>query len=390
MANTITNLIVTIYEAMDVVSRELIGLIPSVGLSASADRAALNQTITSFVAPAATAGNITPGVTPPDDGDQTIGNVQMSITKARRVPVRWDGEQSMALNAPGGPGRPNIMRDQFAQAIRTLCNEMEADLAALHIYASNAYGTAGTSPFTFSASKSGYDDIAFARKILVDNGAPQGDMQLVINTLAGATLRSLAQLNNVQASGESSFLRQGVLLPIHGVDIRESAFIAPFTAGTGASATTNAAGYAVGATTITLASAGTGTILAGDVISFAGDTNKYLVVTGDSDVSNGGTVVIAAPGLKKAIAASATNITVVASSARNMIFTRNAICLATRLPARPAEGDLAEDIHTITDPRSGLSFEVALYRQYRQMQFEISIAWGVKVIKPEHLGVLLG
>lgn len=387
---TITNLIPVIYEALDVVSRELVGMVPSVALSASSQRAAKDQTITSFVAPAASAGDITPAVAPPNDGDQTIGNVQMSISKARRVPVRWNGEQSLSLNAPGGPGRNNIQRDQFAQAFRTLANEIEADLAALHLYASRAAGTGGTTPFAFSATRSGFEDVADARKVLVDNGAPQSDINLVLGTTAGAKLRSIGQLNNAQASADQSFLRQGILMPIHGVDMRESGQINSFTKGTGASATTNNAGYAVGATTITLASAGTGTILAGDVISFAGDANKYLVVTGDADVSGGGTVVLAAPGLMKAIPASATNITVEGSSVRNMIFHRNAIVLATRLPARPEEGDLAEDVMTFTDPRSGLSFEVALYKQYRQAQYEISIAWGVKAVKTEHIGILLG
>jgi hypothetical protein len=146
----------------------------------------------------------------------------------------------------------------------------------------------------------------------------------------------------------------------------------------------------VGATTITLASAGTGTILAGDVISFAGDPNKYVVVTGDADVSNGGSITIQAPGLMKAIPAAATNITVSAASARNMFFARSAIALATRAPALPAQGDSAVDRMVITDPLTGLSFEVSMYAQYRQMQYEIALAWGCAAIKKEHIGLLLG
>ena len=385
MANTITNLIPDIYNALDVVSRELVGFIPSVTMDATHERAAVNQTVRSPVAPAASAGNITPGVTPPDDGDQTIGNVTMTITKARRVPIRWNGEQSRGLNN-GGPGRNNIMRDQFAQAMRTLCNEVETDLAALHVNASRAYGDGGTTPFASTLA-----DPAQLRKILSDNGAPLSDMQLIIDTSAGAAMRTLAQLTKANESADTSLLRQGILLDIHGFKIRESAQVKQLvTSGTAASATTNTAGYAVGATVITLASAGTGTIIAGDVIRFTGDANQYLVVVGDTDVSNGGTITIAAPGLRQAIAASATDITVEEASTRNMAFARSAIALATRAPALPEEGDLAVDRQIVTDPRSGLSFEVAKYMQYRQVQYEVSLAWGVAAVKPEHIALLLG
>lgn len=82
------------------------------------------------------------------------------------------------------------------------------------------------------------------------------------------------------------------------------------TKGTASGATTDATGYAIGTTTITLASAGTGTIIVGDRVTFAGDTVKYVVMSGDSDVSNGGTITIASPGLLTAIPSSTTAITV--------------------------------------------------------------------------------
>lgn len=383
MANTITSLIPDIYAGLDVVSREQTGLIPAVSSDMTFERAAKGQTVRSPVAPAATASDISPSVTPPDDGDQIIGNIDMTITKSRRVPVRWNGEQSLGLNN-GGPGRANIMVDQFAQAMRTLANEVEADLAALHVFASRAYGTAGTAPFGTAGD---YTDGSNVLKILKDNGAP-GERNLVLDTTAGASF--LGKQAKVNEAGTDTIQRQGILLPLHGMDIRESAQVVTSTAGTGASATTDNAGYDVGDTVITLASAGTGTILAGDVITFAGDTNKYVVASGDADVSGGGTITLAAPGLRKAIAASATNITVVAAAARNMAFARSAIALATRAPALPEEGDSAEDRMIFTDPRSGLSFEVSMYKQYRQVQYEVALAWGVKAVKTEHIALLLG
>lgn len=383
MANTLTNLIPDLYSNLDVVSRELVGFIPAVTLDPAASRAAVGQTVRSFVAPAASASDITPGVNSPDDGDQTVANKPITITKSRRVPIRWNGEEDLGVNS--GSGASAIRAAQIQQAFRTLTNEIEADLAALHVSASNAVGTAGTTPF---ATAGDYTAASLSRKALVDNGSPTSDMQLVLDTGAGANLRG--KQGGADFQGSDSMLRQGVLLDASGMAIRESGQVASFTAGTGASATTDTAGYAVGATTITLASAGTGTILAGDVITFAGDATQYVVASGDADVSGGGTITLAAPGLKKAIAGSATAITVVATSVRNMAFHRGAIVLAQRLPALPEGGDSAADRTTVVDPRSGLAFEVAMYPQYRQMQWEVSAAWGVAMVKPEHAAVLLG
>lgn len=388
-ASTITNLIPTLYTALDVVSRELVGFIPAVTLDATTERAAKDQVVRSAVAPASEAGDIAPNVTPPDDGNQTIGNVSLTISKARRVPVRWQGEESRSLNAPG-PGRSNIMQDQFAQAFRTLANEVEADLSALHVAASRAFGTAAATPFGTAGN---YTDASNALKILLDNGSPNSDLHMVINTAAGANLRGL-QGGKVNEAGSDSILRQGVLLDIHGMSIRESAQIKTPVAGTMSGGKVNNAGYAVGATAFGLQNAtGTGVVAAGDVITISGDTNKYVVASATfagANPATGDLVTIAAPGLRQAIPAANTAITVVAAAARNMAFRRSAIVLATRAPALPTEGDMADDRVTITDPRSGLSFEVSLYKQYRQVQYEIALAWGVKMVKPEHAAILLG
>lgn len=384
MANNLTGLITTMYNAVSVVSRELVGLIPAVSSDMDYSRAAVGQEVTSPVAPASTATDITPAVTPPNDGDQAIGTVTMKITKARRVPIRWNGEEKLALDNNGASFNI-ILRDQMANAMRTLSNEVESDLALLSRKLSRAYGTAGTTPFA-----SDLKDAAQVRKILADNGAPMGDLQLVMDTSAGANVRGVPNLVKVNEAGTDSIVRQGVLVDVYGMALRESAQILPFIAGTGASATTNNAGYAVGATVITLASAGTGTLIAGDIISFAGDSNKYVVASGDADVSNGGAITLAAPGLRKAIPTAATNITLIAAATRNMAFARSAIQLATRAPALPQQGDSAVDRMLVTDPVSGLTFEVAMYAQYRQMQYEVSLAWGCEAVNPSHGAILLG
>ena len=381
MSTTLTNLIPDLYAGLDVVSRELVGLIPAVTLDPQSARAAINQLVRSPVAPAATATDITPGVTPPDDGNQTIGNVSITISKARRVPIRWTGEQERQAN--NGVGVANVRVNQIAQAMRTLTNEIENDLAGLHTSASRAVGSASATPF---ATAGNFMDAANVRRVLSDNGAPVTDMQLVLDTSAGANLRGLQGRQDIQ--GDMSLMRQGVLLDHSGMMIRESGQIRQFTAGSFTSGTLTSAVRAVGSTALVATADYTAGLGAGDVITLAHESNVHqYVITAVA----AGSITIQAPGLRTATAATGTvAITKVATSRRSMGFARTAIVLATRLPSLPEGGDVAVDRTTITDPRSGLSFEVAMYPQYRQMQWEISCAWGFAAIKPEHIAILLG
>ena len=173
---------------------------------------------------------------------------------------------------------------------------------------------------------------------------------------------------------------------IHDVLVGSSGQINTSTAGTGSSYTSNDAGYAVGATDITLIT-GTGTVVAGDIVTFAGDTNKYVVKTG---VAAPGVITLQEPGLRVAIPAAATAMTITAASARNMIFSKSALAVITRPPAMPQEGDMASDVMTITDPISGLAFQVAMYKQYHQVRYELGLAGGVKAVAPRHMVLNLG
>ena len=383
MPNTLTNLIPSAYRALNVVSRELVGFIPSVQLDPSAEMLAVGQTIYIPQAPVNSAGkDITPAMAFPTAAYQTIGSKSHSLTKQRAFPFSWQNEERKAMDS--GPGYLSINEQQIAQALRAAVNEIEVDIAvAAKNGASRAFGaTAGTAPVLA--------DWAQAKKILDDNGAPSTDRTSVFDTTAGVALRSTSNLYKVNEAGDGgSLLRQGLLGNLFGFNLRESAQIQTTTKGTAASATTDNAGYAVGATVLTLASAGTGTILAGDIITFAGDTNKYVVASGDADVSNGGTITLAEPGLRVAMSAATKAITVFGTSARNTAFSRNSILLSTRLPAS-VQGDLATDRQVITDPLSGISFELSMYPGDRMVHYEVGVCWGVTVIKPEHLAIIVG
>ena len=384
MANTLTNLIPTIFAAKDIILRELTGFIPAVTLDASGEVAAKDQTIRYPVVPALTASDITPAATGPDPSATTQGSDTMTISKVKSSTFFWEAEEQKGLGALYNV----ILRDQFVQAMRAIVNEVEADLAALYVAASRAYGTAGTTPFD-STNKINF--MANLYKILADNGAPLGDLQLVLNTTAGVALRSLIELWKANESGDNSMLRRGLLLPLMGFDVRESAQVKTHTGGTESGYLVDlTAGYAIGSTTVHV-DTGTGAILAGDVFTnnkTGRDTNKYVVKTGfvgDGD----GDIVLANPGVRVAWVNN-DPVSAAASYAANLAFSRSAIHLMMRQPAMPEGGDAADDVMAVTDDQTGITFQIAMYRQRRRVAYEVGLAWGVKVVKPEAVAILLG
>lgn len=385
MANTLTNLINTIYEARDKVSRELVGFIPAVMRDTAMERAAKDQPIRVPITQSQTASDITPAVTPPDDGDQTISNASVTISSARRVPIRWNGKDTRGMQNSGIYG--SSLADQFAQAMRTLVNEIETDIAELYVKASRAYGTAGTTPFGTAGE---FDDAAEVMRILDDNGAPQQDRQLVLSSAAKAKLLGFqTNLQRVNEAGSPEAFERGILPPVHGFTLRSSAQCQSHTKGTATGFDANG-GEPVGETSIVCDGSDAGTILAGDIVTWAGDSNKYVVASGGTLTGNAtGSLTLAEPGLREALADTVEG-TIGNSYTANMAFHRDALVLVARAPELPEGGDSADDRMMIMDPVSGLPFEVAVYRQYRQVQYEVSMAWGVACIKPEHLAILLG
>ena len=377
MPNTLTDLIPDAYKAFEVVSREMLGFIPSVYLDPTADQIAQGETIRFPVAPANSAGkDITAAMAFPTAAYQTFTNKTHALSKARAFPFSWSAEQRK--DSDKGPGFLNTNQQQIAQAIRAAINEIETDVAtAVYKGASRAYGTAGTAPFASDLSA-----LANVKKIHDDNLTPSFDRAVVMGTTAATNLTLLSNLFKVNESGDTSLLRQGVLGDLLGYAMRVGSTIPSVTKGTGASYLVNGA-LSAGATTIT-ADTGSGTILAGDIVTFAGDTNKYVVASALS----GGSFTIASPGLRAAVADNVA-ITVGNSYTANVALQRNSTILSTRVPAADAD-DLASDRQVITDPVSGISIELAVYPGYRMTHYEVGICWGVTVVKPDDIAIILG
>ena len=171
------------------------------------------------------------------------------------------------------------------------------------------------------------------RKILDDNGCPQSDRHLVLGSAAVANLRGKQSiLLKANENGSDAFRRTGAIaeVPLDGFMLHNSNAIKQLTKGTGTSYVTSGS-TAAGVSSIALVT-GSGTVLAGDVVTFAADANnKYVVNTG---VAAPGTIALGGPGALVTIA-TANAMTIGNSYTPNMAFTRSALQLITRAPAMP-------------------------------------------------------
>lgn len=380
MANALTLSALTeiIFRARDVVANEPTGYIQGCTINSARDGVSINGTVQSFVTPAATVNSsATPAMTVPAPDAYTIAAKTMTIGQQARVAIPINGEDWLKLQNTAGYDK--VMQDMIAQAMRGIRNTIEAHVASIaQLGASRAVGTAGTTPFATTIN-----NVADVRQILLDNGAPMdGNLSLAISTTAGTKLRQVPNLYKANEAGNDILLRRGELLNLEGFSIRETAQSVKTTAGTGTGyIINNSGGYAKGATSLTV-DTGSGTIIAGDVITL-GNYNYTVATTLAANV-----VVIAEPGLMEAVADDAP-ITVVSAYTCNSAFHRSAIELVMRPPALPPGGDIAIERMTVQDDR-GLVYEIAVYKGYLMNSYEIVTYYQAKAWNTKYIATLLG
>jgi hypothetical protein len=377
MANDLSALRPVYFSAAHVVSRELAGFIAGANVNFDSQGAALDESIKVPRVGDVSGGDYTPAMTTTAGDDTTPTSDDLTIDKSRVATWNMKHEDERSLNNAGNFGE--FQRQKAAEAMRVLVNELESDLATeAYQNGSRAVGTAGTTPFG-----SNFDSVADIKKVLDDNGAPT-DRCLVVDTSAGANARKLTAAGFLAGADARGDVESGDLLRIHGFGIKESAQISQHTKGTGSGyLIDNASNEVVGERTLTL-DTGTGTILAGDVITHASDSvNKYLVNT----ALTGGDVVIGRPGLKVQ-ADDDDAVTVGNSYTPNVAFARSALAAVVRPPI--IDPNPAMQTMLVGDDQTGLTFLLVRVIGDGMDTYRVHLVWGKKAIQSEHIAVLMG
>lgn len=376
MANTLTALTPTLYSVAQEVSNEAFGVVAAINANFDDKGVAKGDKVIVPVAPTRAAEDFSPSNATSTGSDAVAANVEVQITASKKVSWHLTGEQIRSLEN-GGTDQEWI-RQLVAQGMRALRNAAEtAAAAAVKGGASRAIGTAGTTPFG-----SDINLIAEARKVLLDNGAPLSDLQMVVDTAAGLNMRKLGIIQQAYQAGSDQERRTGNIMRQFGFAISESAGITSHAKGTGASYVTDGA-TAAGVSSITLKT-GSGTVLAGDVVTFAADSNnKYVVNTG---VTAAGTIVVGRPGARVAIA-DANAMTIGNSYTPNLAFERSAVVGVMRPPIMPENPTIQQML--VSDPL-GMTYLMLDIAQYGQRTWELHLAYGFKAVQPEHIAIVMG
>jgi hypothetical protein len=383
MASNLTAIAPVLYSAAQEVSAEPFGVVSSINTSFDNKGVAKGDKVSVPYAPVQSNTAFSAAATNPEGTSLTAAKVDIEITKSQKNSMVLTGEQIRSLE--NGGNYTEWVRQWAAQAMRALRNEMEADAAiAVKQGASRAFGTAGTTPFATSLA-----ELTAVRKILRDNGAPMADLQLVIDTNAALNIQNLGIYQQAYAAGNDAERRQGLFGRQLGFRIIDSAGIALHTKGTLTSTVSDLGSTAaIGTTSINCdgSTSDTNTVLAGDVITWAGDANKYVIGTAIASMADDTAIVLNRPGLRKTLANDVTG-TIGASYTPSLAFERNAVVGIVRPPLFTENATIKTMV--ISD-QFGMSYLMVELQQYGQTSWEMHAAWGFKVVQPEHVALILG
>jgi hypothetical protein len=379
MSNTLTNLQPTLYSAAQEVSNEPFGIVSAISANFDDKGVAIGDKVTVPVAPVRASGNYSPTMNLNNGStgaDAIAAKVDVEITANKYVSWHLTGEQEKSL-ANGGTDK-EWFRQLVAQGMRQLRNDAEADAyAAVKVGASRAIGTAGTTPFA-----TGIDEIADLRKLLRYNGAPMVDPQLIMSGDAAANYMKTSIYQLAYSAGSDADRRAGVFGRQYGFTLRDSAGITLHDSSSAANYATNG-GESAKAVSITVGT-GTDAINAGDVFSLADRTGELYVVS--TAQTGAGELLINRPGLIGATA-TAQALTFTADYTPCLAFERSAVVGVMRPPYIPANPAIEQ--MTVSD-QFGMTYLLCRVVGDGVVTWRLHLAYGFKVVQPEHVVLLLG
>jgi hypothetical protein len=331
--------------------------------------------------------DVAPGGTMPSTGDSTPTSAAIPLTAWKEAAFYLtDSDMQQVMDG--------FLPMQASEAIKSIANTIDNYLMGMATAFFGYTGTAGTTPFGANGQLSPTEALN-AGAILNLNAAPQEDRRIVLDPLSNANALGLRALQDQSWRGNGDAIVKGQIGTAVGFDWYMDQNVGLFTAGsitTGLISKASTA-VAVGVTSFactTAASTGACSLKIGDVITFAGDTQTYVLTAAAVQASAATDVTINIyPGLKVAHVGSEA-VTLKATRTQNIAFHRDAIAFVTRKleDSTSAARELGSIMEDATDPVSGLTLRLEVKRWNKQTRWSWDVLYGAVVPRPE-LGCII-
>ena len=379
MANDLSNILHKILARGLMSVREQVKFTQLVNTDYSREAAQKGNTIDVPIPTSVGVIDVTPGSTDPNTVGKTPGKVGIELDN-------WKQSEPFALTdkeLQEVDENEHFTPMYIEEAVRGIVGAINQSVISNYKRIYGFAGSAGSTPFDSEASAA-----TSARKVLQRQLAPRRDRRMVLDHDAEANALGLSTFADFEKTGDRDVKIEGMLGRKYGFDWFSDDDIVTHTAGTAAGAgvtVTHISDSAAGAESVTLAvDSGTETLVEGDIISFAGHDQTYVVLE-DVTLNTSGVSVSISPGLAQGVDGSntAVAVTVRESHVVNLAFHRDAFALAMRpLIESRITGDGA-NLATIADPVSGLVLRAEVRRQHKQTAWEIDALWGAQLVRPE-------
>lgn len=373
MANTLDDLMPQILARALVTLRSRLVMPGLVNTDYKADAAKKGQTVDVPLPPVVEARDVTPGATPQASDDIVGDSVPIQLTNWKEAAIHLTDREQL-----------EVIDDTVIMAVDAaayaLARAVNASIFSQYKGVYGYTGTAGTTPFATT-----YAVATAARKVLNNQNAPLEDRRMVVSPDAEENAINLSAFADAGFTSQNGVILEGNIGRKLGFDWFMDQQVPTHTAGT---ITTGliakaATAQAIGDKTIvctTAASTGACALKEGDIVSFAGDDQTYVLTADATQASASSDVTLnIEPGLKVALTGSQA-VTVRSTHEVNLAFNRGAIALAVRPLGQSQAGGR---MMTMVDQVTGLPLRLEVSRQHKQDNWSLDILWGTKLVRPD-------
>jgi hypothetical protein len=384
MANTFTD-VVPILVAQGLQTLRAACVMPRlVNTDYSNTPANLGDTVNVWIPSAVTVADVAPSAAPIQAGDSQPVKAPIPLNKWRRAGFYLTDKQQEEI--VGG-----VQSKQTGEAVKALAEDINAFIFSLYPAVYGFQGTPGTTPFATDVT--GATNV---RKTLNLQRAPLAERRLVVDVNAEANALALPAFTSAYIVGNPTAVIEGTIGRRLGFDwaMDQQVPTHPSVALTAGAATVNGAqainqGSTNGGRTGTVSIAkatNAGSLIAGDILTFAGDAQTYTVLAAATLII-GNTTASIAPALSTAKAGGEA-VTLKAAHVVNLAFHRDAFAFVSR-PLQASTANV-EEMMSVVDPISGVAVRLEVSRQNKQMLFDFDVLYGAACVRPELAARLAG